>query len=251
EAEKRVWGIREEVETDKHLLNILIGNGPDAPLDIAEMLPPLPSQLEIPQTVSIDLLSRRPDLMAQIWRVEALANEVGAAKADFYPNINLTGFLGLESVLYALLFKSSSKTAGLEPAIHLPIFTAGAIRANIRAKKALFDDAVEQYNALILQSTQEVSDLLIFAEALFHQKQEQEGIVASAETRYDVTRLRNQMGLDSLLETYALQEEVIAKELDNVTLLFGQYAAAIKLIKSLGGGYQSEYSIPITAKELP
>ncbi len=246
-----MWGIREEVETDKHLLNILIGNGPDAPLDIAEMLPPLPSQLEIPQTVSIDLLSRRPDLMAQIWRVEALANEVGAAKADFYPNINLTGFLGLESVLYALLFKSSSKTAGLEPAIHLPIFTAGAIRANIRAKKALFDDAVEQYNALILQSTQEVSDLLIFAEALFHQKQEQEGIVASAETRYDVTRLRNQMGLDSLLETYALQEEVIAKELDNVTLLFGQYAAAIKLIKSLGGGYQSEYSIPITAKELP
>ncbi len=251
EAEKLVWGIRDEVDTDKHLLNILVGSGPDAPLDIAGQLPSLPAQLEIPETVSLNLLSRRPDLMAQIWRVEALANEVGAAKADFYPNINLTGFLGLESILYALLFKSNSKAAGLEPAIHLPIFTAGAIRANIRAKKALFDEAVEQYNALILQSTQEVSDLLSFAETLFHQKQEQERIVASAETRYDITRLRNEMGLDSLLATYALQEEVITKELDNVTLLFGQYAAAIKLIKSLGGGYQSEYTIPITAKESP
>lgn len=249
EAEKLVWGIRQEVETDKHLLNILVGNGPDTPLQIQEPLSPLPSQLEIPETVSIDLLSRRPDLMAQIWRVEALANEVGAAKADFYPNINLTGFLGLESVLYALLFKSHSKAAGLQPAIHLPIFTAGAIRANIRAKKALFDDAVEQYNSLILQSTQEVSDLLIFANSLFHQKSEQEGIVASAQVRYDVTCLRNAKGLDSLLATYALEEELIAKELDDISLLFGKYAATIKLIKSLGGGYSSDYAIPITAKE--
>ena len=171
EAEKLLLSVEEEVETDRHLINILLGRGPDAPLEIEEdWLPPFTYALALPENLSVDLLARRPDLMAQIWRVEALAHEVGAAKADFYPDINLKGFIGLESVLYRLLFKSRSKTAGLQPAIHLPIFTAGEIRANIRAKKAQFDEAVFDYNNLLLRSAQEVADLLILAQTVFEQK---------------------------------------------------------------------------------
>lgn len=248
ESQKLVIEIEAEVETNRHLLNVLMGVGPDAPVEVDEQLPPLPEQLQIPRTLSIDLLARRPDLMAQIWRVEALANQVGAAKADFYPNINLTGFLGLESIFYSILFQGHSKAMGLSPAIHLPIFTAGAIRANVRAKKALFDQAVESYNQLLLQSTQEVADLLVFARSLYSQKQDQEKIVENAKLRWDVTALRNEKGLDSFFEIYAKQEEWIYKELDNITLLYGQYAAAIKLTKALGGGYQSGYSIPLKAE---
>ena len=249
EAEKLLYGIEQEIETDKHLLNILIGLGPDNPLHIAAELPPRLENITIPDTLSLDLLSRRPDLMAQIWRVESLANEVGAAKADFYPNINLTAFGGLESVLYRFLFNSESKTGGLKPAIHLPIFTAGEIRANVRAKKASFDEAVFAYNQLLLKSASEVADLLVLARATFQQKTDQELIVDAAQTRYDITTLRQLSGLDNQISQYFIEEELILKELDNISLLYTQYLATIKLIKALGGGYQSDYSVPLTASE--
>lgn len=248
EAEKFVSGIQEEVATNRHLINILLGRGPDAPVSVEGQLPPVIQSLCLPENLSVDLLARRPDLMAQIWRVEALAHEVGAAKADFYPNINLTGFLGLESVAYGLLMKSSSKTAGLQPAIHLPIFTAGAIRANVRAKKALFDQAVYDYNNLLLKSAGEVADLIVLAQSIFAQKNDQAQIVEAAKLRYDLTSLRQQSGLDNLLSPYYIEEELILKELEDVTLLYNQYLASIKLMKALGGGYLSEYRIPLEAQ---
>lgn len=249
EAEKLVFSIEEEVETDKHLINILLGQGPDTSLEIDASLPPTLETLFLPDNLSLDLLARRPDLMAQIWRVEALAQEVGAAKADFYPDINLRAFMGLESIAYRLLFNSQSKTAGLQPAIHLPIFTAGEIRANIRAKKAMFDQAVFEYNHLLLRSTYEVADLLVLAQSIFQQKTDQIMIVQAARERYALSALRQMSGLDSLLSPYFIKEELILKQLDDVSLLYSQYLAAIKLIKALGGGYQSEYSIPLTAQE--
>ncbi len=244
EVEKLVFQITEEIATDQHLINILLGRGPDSSLDIDAVFPYLDKQISLPSNLSIDLLSRRPDLMAQIWRVEALAHEVGAAIADFYPDVNLRSFLGLESVLYKFLFNWDSWNGGLQPAIHLPIFTAGAIRANVRAKKALFDEAVNEYNALILSSAQEVADLLALAESIFKQQESQEKIVKDAESRLDLTKLRYCSGLDDMLSVYLIQEEWIQKRLDDVTLLYDQYLATIKLIKALGGGYQSEY-IPL------
>lgn len=248
EAEKLVVSIEEEVETDKHLINILLGRGPDSALDIDHHLLPTIKKLPLPDDLSLDLLSRRPDLMAQIWRVEALAHEVGAAKADFYPNINLRAFMGLESIFYKLLFQGDSKTAGLQPAIHLPIFTAGAIRANIRAKKAMFDEAVYEYNNSLLRSAKEVADLLVLVQSVFDQKTDQEMIVEAAAARLNLTQLRQKSGLDNLLAQYFAREEWILKELENITLLYSQYLAAIKLIKALGGGYQSEYRVPLTAQ---
>jgi len=251
EAEKLVLSIDEEVETNRHLINILLGRGPDVPLEIEGILPPVLQSIALPENLSLDLLARRPDLMAQIWRVEALAHEVGAAKADFYPNINLTAFAGLESIFYRTLLHSGSKTGGLEPAIHLPIFTAGAIRANIRAKKAVFDQAVFEYNNLILRSASEVADLLVIARTVFEQKEQQEEIINAAASRYALTELRQRSGLDNQLTCYFIEEELIEKQLANVSLIYNQYLAAIKLIKAFGGGYQSEYAVPLTAQEEP
>ena len=249
EAEKLVFSIENEVETDRHLINILLGRSPDIPLDIEEEPSFFQASLALPENLSMDLLARRPDLMAQIWRVEALAHEVGAAKADFYPNIDLTAFVGLESIAYHLLFQTRSQTAALQPAIHLPIFTAGSIRANIRAKKAQFDAAVFEYNNLLLRSAQEVADLLILTQTIFQQKEDQDGIVEAAKIRYELTALRQQKGLDNLLTQYHVQQEWIEKQLDDVSLLYSQYLAAVKLIKALGGGYRSEYSVPLMAQE--
>lgn len=248
EAEKDLLSIQDEIATDRHLINILIGSGPDEALEVDELLPSLPKTLTLPNNLSIDLLSRRPDLMAQIWRVEALAHDVGAAKADFYPDINLVGFAGLESAFsFPKLLKGDSKTFGLQPAIHLPVFVAGEIRANIRAQMASFEEAVYEYNNLILRSAQEVADLLVFAQTIFEQKEKQGHIVDNAKQRYSLTALRQLSGLDNQLENYAFQEALIQKEIADIDLLYSQYLAAIKLIKALGGGYSSDY-VPLKAQ---
>jgi NodT family efflux transporter outer membrane factor (OMF) lipoprotein len=245
ESQKLIFSIEEEIEIDEHLINILMGRGPDHPLNLQEDAPLPLNQIPLPNDLSLDLLARRPDLMAQIWRVESLAHEVGAAKADFYPDISLKAFLGLESVFYRTLLRNASKTAGLQPAIHLPIFTAGAIRANIRAKKAAFDTAVFAYNQLLLKSVSEVADGLSLIRSVMEQREDQEQIIAAAAARCDLISLRELSGLDSLFEGYRVKEELILKQLDDLTLLYTQYAATVKLIKALGGGYISEYTVPL------
>ncbi|MDE3046136.1 MAG: efflux transporter outer membrane subunit [Verrucomicrobiota bacterium] len=247
EAKKLVFSIQEEVAVDRHLVNILAGRGPDDPLQIDEVLSSLPKTIPIPTSISLDLLACRPDLMAQIWRVESLAHEVGAAKAEFYPNINVAALAGLESGSFSNLFSWLSKTAGALPAIHLPVFTAGAIGAKVKGTKALFAQAVFEYNDLILKSFKEVADVLVFAKSIFEQKAKQGIIVASAKARYDLTLLRQVQGLDNALQNYEFQEEVIQKELEDVRLLYNQFLASIKLIKALGGGYCSP-EVPLKAR---
>ncbi len=245
EAEQKLFVIEEEIQVNKHQINILAGRGPEEALEVDGQFGVLPDKIMIPENLSLDLLSRRPDLMAGIWRVESLAHEVGAAKADFYPNINLGAFIGLESVLYSKLLRGSSSTGGLQPAIHLPIFTAGAIRANVRAKKAAFDEAVYVYNDLLLKSTKEVSDLLVLAESIFKQKKKQDSIVGNARELFNLALLRERAGLDSLLDSLNAEESFIQKELLNADLLYGQYLASIKLTKALGGGYESSLRLPL------
>ncbi|MBM3207167.1 MAG: efflux transporter outer membrane subunit [Chlamydiae bacterium] len=249
ESQKILIDIDDEIKFDKHLLNILVGQGPDTELNIGDEISAIPEKLTLPQTLSIDLLARRPDLMAQIWKVEALSKDVAIAKADFYPSVNLMGFAGLESTMFAKLLHRSSKTGALEPAIHLPIFTAGAIRANVRSKKAAFDQAVFDYNELILKSTQEVADLIVLTQSIWEKKNIQNKIVSEAKHLYDLVELRFEEGLDNLFNVLASQISLLQKELEEITLIYNQYLSSIKLIKSLGGGYISSY-LPIKNDEV-
>ncbi|EHL29887.1 efflux transporter outer membrane subunit [Legionella drancourtii] len=247
EANKLLASINEELSNNQHLINVLAGRGPDSPLTMTSRLPQLPQRLQIPATISLDLIARRPDLMAQIWRAKAWAYKTGAAMSAYYPNVNLVGFIGLESLAWAKFFKIASSTAGLKPAIHLPIFTAGAIRANIRATKAEFDAAIFAYNNLLLRSTQEILDVLVFAQTTYQHNREQDEIVHYAEQRYHLVHLRSQKGLDSQFAVYALQEELIQTELVKIMLLYNQYLASIKLTKALGGGYHQP-QVPLVKK---
>lgn len=239
QAEQWVYDIEKEIAVDRHLVNLLVGLGPDDLLEVNSVLPPLPAKLAIPNNLSAELVSRRPDLMAQIWRVDALAHEVGAARAEFWPDFNLSGLAGFQSGSWSSIFNWASKTLSLTPAFSLPVYTAGEIAANADAKKALFDEALYQYNELLLKSFQEVADVLAISKAVYLNKARQDSIVESARARYELTALRQQHGLEGALTIYNYLEELIQKQLDDVQLLYSQYVVCIRLIRSLGGGYCS------------
>src|SRR5262249_16524131 len=132
EIEQSVLHLSKEVALDRHMLNLLVGTGPDSLIVPEAMQALFTGRVEIPSDLSSDLLARRPDLAAQIWRVEAAAREIGAAKADFYPRVNLMAFAQLESLSFNKLLNIGSKQGGLVPAVHLPIFTGGKLTAQLK-----------------------------------------------------------------------------------------------------------------------
>lgn len=234
--------LADELQTQAHLINIFRGKGPDSPLETAILPTTLPPSF-LPENLSIDLLARRPDLAAQIWRVESIAYEVSVAKADFYPSVNLSAFAGLQSLSFSKLFSLSSKTGNIEPAIHLPIFTGGELTANLKGKKALFDEAVFEYNSLLLTAAQEVTDLISHIQMSYKQKKQQESSVSDAQKRYQLTELNWKGNLVSRFSLLDQQEELILQMLKDLDILYTEYAFHIQLIKALGGGYLT--SLPI------
>lgn len=239
EASKNVAAIEAEIKIDYHVINALRGLGPDAKLDVKNNFKDLTDRMILPEKLSIDLLARRPDLMAAIWQVEALSHGVSAAIADFLPDINLKGFAGLQSLGFSSLFKEASATGSLMPALHLPIFTAGELRANVKAKRARFNEAVYSYNELVLQAVKEVADLLALLESIYEKKRYQNEILDCADFRFNLVTLNFKKGLDDLLQVYTKEEEWIERALENAELIYSQYMASIKLIKALGGGYDA------------
>ena len=242
QAEQFIDNIDQEIAVNIHTVNILAGQGPDTTIYCTEDLLPLNSSLTIPSEVSSELLSRRPDLMAQKWLTEALAYEVGAAKAEFFPDINISSILGFQSGSWSKLWQWASKTLGLAPGLSLPVYTAGAIGANVDAKHALFNEAVFQYNNLILQSFSQVADLLAIGKSVFAEKQKQQQILSNAKARYGLTMLRRNNAIDNSLTAYQYLEQLIFQELQDVELLFQQYVVSISLVKALGGGYVGQVS---------
>ena len=116
------------------------------------------------------------------------------------------------------------------------------------SKKALFDQAIFEYNALILQSAQEVTDLLSNVRMVYRQKDLQEAVVQDAINRLELIGLRRKSGLDSEFIILDYKEALILEKVSNLDYTYHQYAFVVKLIKSLGGGYISS-KIPMTKEE--
>lgn len=237
EAKKWLLDSNQKVLVSKHVVNVLAGKGPDKHITYIDHLADLPKTLAVPTDISTELISRRPDLQAQIWRLDAFSKEVGVARADFLPNINLSGLMGLEGFSWSDVFEWASRTIGLFPGFEVPLYTAGRIGANVEAKRALFNEAVYEYNNLILKSFQQVADLLAIGNATYKERAKQQQIVQNATQRYELTKMRQNIGIDSALISYKVLEEKILKEIVDVELLYQQYAVSISLTKALGGGY--------------
>ncbi|MCH9610883.1 MAG: Outer membrane protein OprM [Chlamydiales bacterium] len=239
EAQKAVYEIDQLVLNNIHLINILRGKGPDEELIVDKLPLEPPESIAIPDTLSVDLLARRPDLAAQLWRTKALGFEIKARIADFYPSVNIKQILGLSSLNWSNLFQSGSLYPAFQPALHLPIFVWGEIKAGVDQKTAEYNQAIEEYNMLVLKSTQQVADLLVILDAVYKKRDAQRDILQSAHYRFDLSSLNFEQGLGNILQVYDKEVEWIEKALVDVELIYAQYATSVGLVRSLGGGYQS------------
>ncbi|WP_342590548.1 efflux transporter outer membrane subunit [Rhodoferax aquaticus] len=196
--------------------------------------------IALSQTIPLDLLGRRADIAAARWRVEAASSDVANAKTLFYPNVNLVGFAGLSSIGFDKLLKNESQQWGVGPAIRLPIFEAGRLRANLKGKAADLDAAIESYNALVIDAVRDVADQLASAKAIQRQRVEQAAAQASAEAAYAIATQRYKAGLGTYLNVLSAETAVLAQRRQAVDLNARVLDTQIQLIRALGGGYSAE-----------
>lgn len=222
-----------------HQLKALSGLGQDGNFEV-RLTPFILLQVALPEKLSLDLVARRPDLIAQKARTESAALLIDAAKTNFYPDINLMGFVGLESIKWNNIFKVLSYSGSAEPAIHLPIFTAGRIRAHLMEKVAEFNEAVYAYNELILQAAREVADSLTSIVLLQREIEVRaESLeIAAKEERLTIRRLLH--AIDNRIQFFQAQNNALIAELNLAWLEYAKQLANILLIRSLGGGIVHE-----------
>lgn len=225
-----------EISLRLHQLKLLAGLTQDQELSISHH-PLHVLSVNLPENLSVGLLAQRPDLAAQKYRMVAAAKEIGAARSNFYPKFNLMAFLGLESIHWQDLFRLSSFDGSLFPAVSLPIFTAGRLKAELMEKVAAFDEAVQSYNQLILQAAKEVLDHLSTISALSQEIEVRNASYETASKLASIRERRLEKAIDSKL--LYLESKVFAfeKELLLADLLYARQLAKILLIRSLGGGW--------------
>lgn len=221
-----------------HALNVLIGVGPDEHLLEIRPSANFQSVFSLPSNLAIDLLARRPDVVASGWRIEAAAKQIGAAKADFYPRINLMAFAGLESLHFNNLFNWSSTMEGLEPAIYLPIFTAGRLKASLREKVAAFNAAVYDYNHLLLHAATEVANQIISLTATKENVCKQKRVIDLANKQYQLFQWRSEIGIDNELIVLQQEDKLLVQAYQLAHLQQNHLLSVVNLVKALGGGYR-------------
>jgi NodT family efflux transporter outer membrane factor (OMF) lipoprotein len=188
-------------------------------------------------SIPLDLLGRRADVSAARWRVEAATRDVDSARAQFYPNINLTAFAGFSSIGLERLVETGSDQWGVGPAIRLPLFEGGRLRANLKGKAADLDAAIETYNGAVIDAVRDVADQLASTQALRRQQTEQQSAQRSAEAAYSIAVQRYEAGLGNYLNVLNAENAVLTQRRLAVDLAARSLDTQVQLIRALGGGY--------------
>ncbi|MFZ4285092.1 efflux transporter outer membrane subunit [Variovorax sp. HJSM1_2] len=236
EARVQIEEHKEQIALARNALAYLVGN-PHAADNLVTPDLSVVQPFPLAGNISVDLLGRRADVAAARWRVEAATQDVASAKAQFYPNINLVGFVGLSSIGLGRLTEAGSEQWGIGPALRLPIFDAGRLRANLRGKTADLDAAVESYNNTVLAALRDVADQLASMDAIRRQQAEQVLAQQAGEGAYDISVLRYKAGLGTYLNVLTSEIIVLNQRRQKVDLQARLLDAQVRLVHALGGGY--------------
>jgi NodT family efflux transporter outer membrane factor (OMF) lipoprotein len=238
-AMARIAVRRAEVQRDMgiHAIAALTGQGASAYGAITRPTAALENALPLPDSLPADLLSRRPDIAAAHARITAALRGRDAAHADFYPNINLTAAIGFQALGLSDLFSADALTMGAGPAIHLPIFDAGKIRAGYARATADLDAAVADYNAAVVGAVRQTADALTQVASLADQRAQQQLALDSAGRAFRLAEERYRLGLSGQIPMLTAESTLLAARRQMAALVAQATAQRITLLLAVGGGF--------------
>ncbi len=239
EARAQIAALDEQIVQTRNRIAALLGAGPDRGASIER---PKSAQLKsfgLPPQLGAELIGRRPDIVAARWRAEAAGKRIGVARAQFYPNINLAAYVGQQALFANLLWEPTSQIGSIGPALTLPIFEGGRLRAQYRGAHADYADAVASYDATLVQALEQVADAAASERALDVRLKESRSALSAYEQAYKLTRMRYEGGLSNyqavlLAENAVLQARLIVADLETRA-----FTLDVQMVQALGGGYHS------------
>jgi NodT family efflux transporter outer membrane factor (OMF) lipoprotein len=234
-----VLSLEEQIALQKNRIAALMGAGPDRALAIARPRVDFTREFALPATLSADLIGRRPDLVAARLRAEAAAKRIHVYRAQFYPNVNLGAFIGVQALGIDMLKESGSGVGSVGPAISLPIFNGGKLRGQLRGAEAEYAEAVANYDKTLVQALQEVADTAVSQRALRPQIEQIGAAVDAAREAWRVQNNRYEGGLATYLEVLSAEDYLLSNRRVQSDLASRSLTLDVALNRALGGGYQS------------
>nr|WP_208404889.1 efflux transporter outer membrane subunit [Sphingobium vermicomposti] len=263
-ARAQLAALDQSIAMRQHQIAALIGAGPDRGLSIQRPRLENLAAPGLPADVTTNLVARRPDIAAALARAEAAAKRIKVARADFYPAIRLSALIGIQSLGYNTnffapttsgprpftdtLFSKDSLFGSVGPAISLPIFHGGAIRARYRGARGAYDEAVAIYDKTVLGAYQEVADAVTGRRNMERRLAAAREALAASEEAYAIARKRYDGGLFTFLDVLNVEDQMLATRQSLAELEASAFTLDIALIRALGGGFTPRDAL---SKDMP
>ncbi|MDB5974978.1 MAG: multidrug transporter [Nevskia sp.] len=235
-----------QLAQDRDALQLLLGAPIPNGIDFSGGLDRGAVVAELEEGIPSDVLVRRPDVLAAEHQLLSANANIGAARAAFFPSVTLTGSYGTASSQLSGLFKGGSEAWTFNPAITVPIFTAGSNLANLDLSKLQRDTNVAQYEKAIQTAFREVQDALVARGTLNQQLAAQQALVEASADAYRLADIRFKGGVDNYLSALDAQRSLYSAQQSLQELRLTRLQNLVTLYKALGGGL-AEYSAPPSA----
>jgi NodT family efflux transporter outer membrane factor (OMF) lipoprotein len=229
--------IQQQIEQTENQIHLLLGEPPGTvPRGqslAAQEVPP-----DVPAGLTSTLLERRPDIRAAEQSLIAANAEIGVARAAYFPQLSLSGFLGGQSTQLASLLTGAHTAGSLAPQLTQPIFTAGRLKSNVKLTEAEREQALVQYEKTIQTAFAEVSNSLIAHQRVRESRAKQEDLVYALQDRLRLAYLRYNGGVDTQLNALDADRDLFSAELSLSQIRLNEVLTVVQLYKALGGGWQ-------------
>ncbi len=227
--------ISQQIAAQENLISILLGRNP-GPIPRGKSIDQLVAPL-IPADLPSALLQRRPDILQAEQNLVAANANIGAARAQYYPTISLTGALGSISTAFGNFLTGPASAWQLAAGITGPIFTAGAIEGQVRSAEGAQQQALFAYEQTILNAFRETNDALAGSGNRADEAAVQAKRVVSLREFARLSRLRFDSGLASYLDVLVAENELFAAELATVRTQADSYVQLVSVYQAMGGGW--------------
>lgn len=239
-ANAQIPDLERQIAQEENAISILLG---DYPHDIARGLPLVEQSLppDVPPGLPSSIIERRPDIRDAEQILIASNAEIGVAKAQFFPQISLTGSGGGSfgrTSAFSSLMASQVSIWSYGAQVSQPILRGGALRGNLRLAKSENQQALIAYRQAIQRAFGDVSDALIGYEKLHQVRVRQQDTVSDLEETVRISTLRYKGGTTTYLEVLDGQRSLYSAELTLASARGDEYRSLVQLYKALGGGWQ-------------
>jgi NodT family efflux transporter outer membrane factor (OMF) lipoprotein len=229
--------IQQQIEETENQIKLLLGESPGA-VERGQSLTNQNLPPDVPAGLTSDLLERRPDIRAAEQDLIAFNAEIGVARAAYFPQLSLSGFLGGQSAQLSNLFSGSRTQWNLTPQVTQPIFTAGRIKSNVRLAEAERQRALVHYEKTIQTAFSEVSNGLIAHQRVRESRERQQALVAVLQDRLRLAYARYEGGVDTQLNVLDADRDLFQAELTLAQIRLNESLTVVQLYKALGGGWR-------------